>query len=184
MDLALTQALVRTILEHAEDHPWRMQDIGLLGLRLDDRREHRLHVWGPAYSVGAPPVHDHPYDFTSLVVAGEMTNTRYVEHSSGDGYSRVRYAVADEEARTTDSVALTGSATVQRAGDEYSQRAEELHDSRQTPGTVTIIRMTFVDAPVLSVCTKGNVPWVSSPARPATLDEITTITGAALDQLG
>jgi hypothetical protein len=34
-----TKALVSTILQHAEDYPWRMQDVGLLGLRLDERRE-------------------------------------------------------------------------------------------------------------------------------------------------
>ncbi len=184
MELALTQALVRTILEHAEDHPWRMQDIGLLGLRLDDRREHRLHVWGPTFAAGDPLVHDHPYDFTSVVVAGEMTNTRYVEDPSGVEHTRVRYSTVDDESRTTDSVTLSGTATVHRAGDEYSQRADELHDSRQVPGTVTIIRMAFVEVPVLSVCTKGDHPWVSSVARPATADEIKSITGAALDQLG
>ena len=76
------QALVRTILEHAEDYPWVMQEIGLLGLRLDDKREYRLHVWDPSSSVGEPPIHDHPFDFTSTVIAGEMTNTRYDGRSS------------------------------------------------------------------------------------------------------
>jgi len=183
MDLALTQALVRTILEHAEDHPWRMQDIGLLGLRLDDRRQHRLHVWGPTYSVGEPLAHDHPYDFTSLVVAGEMTNTRYVEDESGDAYTRVRYSTAHDHERTTDAVALSGTATVFRVGDEYSQCADELHDSRQVPGTVTIIRMAFRDVPTLTVCTPGDAPWVSSEARPATTEEIKTIIGSALEHV-
>jgi hypothetical protein len=50
----LSKALVLTMLEHAEDFPWRMQDIGLMSLRLDDRREHRLHVWDPSYWVGEP----------------------------------------------------------------------------------------------------------------------------------
>jgi hypothetical protein len=185
MDFSLTQTLVRTILEHAEDYPWRMQDIGLLGLRLDDRREHRLHVWGPTYSTGDPPVHDHPYDFTSLVVVGEMTNTRYVEtryveEATGEQYTRVRYSPADEDDRATDSLALAGTATVFRAGDEYSQLADELHDSRQLPGTVTIIRMAFRDVPVLSVCTRSDAPWMSGRSRPAKPDEIKTITRAAL----
>jgi hypothetical protein len=39
--------LVRNILEHANDYCWSMQDIGLLGLRLDEQREYRLHVWSP-----------------------------------------------------------------------------------------------------------------------------------------
>jgi hypothetical protein len=183
MDHSTTRALVRTMLEHAEDYPWRMQDIGLLGLRLDDRREHRLHVWGPAHSIGDPPVHDHPYDFTSVVVVGEITNTRYVDDASGERYTRVRYSTADENVRTADSIALAGTATVFRAGDEYSQRADELHDSRQVPGTVTIIRMAFREVRRLSVCTRGDAPWRSGQSRPATPDEIKAITGAALDQL-
>src|SRR3954467_5589547 len=131
MDHSCTQALVRTILEHAEDHPWRMVDIGLLGLRLDGRRRYRLHVWGPGYRVGDPPVHDHPYDFTSTVVVGELTNTRYVEDPEGVEYQRMRCSPADEDARITDSVRLSGAAEVWRPGDEYSQDAHELHDSRQ-----------------------------------------------------
>jgi len=47
-DTAMSKALVLTILRHAEDFPWRMQNIGLMGLRLDDRRECRLHVWDPS----------------------------------------------------------------------------------------------------------------------------------------
>ena len=42
MSETLSRALVLTLLQHAEDFPWRMQEIGLMSLRLDDRREHRL----------------------------------------------------------------------------------------------------------------------------------------------
>jgi hypothetical protein len=181
MHHVLTQVLVRKILEHPDGYDWRMQDTGLLGVRLDDHREHRLHVWGPMYSVGEPVVHDHPYDFTSIVVAGEMTNTRYVEDPSGTEYQRVRYTPPDEGARTTDSVRLSSTASVLRAGEEYSQLAHELHDSRQVPGTVTIIRMSFCDTPALTVCTAADAPWVSAQARPPTPDELRTITEAALE---
>jgi hypothetical protein len=184
MHLSLTQALVRKILEHPDEYPWTMQDLGLLGLRLDDRREYRLHVWDRTCSVGEPPVHDHPYDFTSVVVAGEMTNTRYVEDPAGTEYQRVRYTPPDEDARKTDTVKLSAAATTVTAGDEYSQRADELHDSRQVPGTVTIIRMSFRDLPVLTVCTPGDAPWVSGRSRPPTPDELETITSAALARFG
>jgi hypothetical protein len=182
VDISLNRTLVRTILEHAEDYPWKMQEIGLLGLRLDDRREHRLHVWDPASCVGDPPVHDHPYDFTSTVIAGAMTNTRYEEDPSGVEYRRMRYSLADEAARTVDSVRLTGAATTFTAGDQYVQLAHELHDSRQAPGTVTIIRMTFkTDVTDLTVCTRGEVPWVSGQSRPASPGDVKRITTAALD---
>jgi hypothetical protein len=181
LDNSLNRALVRTILEHAQDYAWRMQDIGLLGLRLDERREYRLHVWGPSYSVGEPPVHDHPFDLTSTIIAGEMTNTRYEETPSGVEYHRVRYSPSNEDARRTDTVRLSGTATILTAGDHYSQSAHELHDSRQLPGTVTIIRMAFKDVPELTVCSRGEAAWVSGQARPASPEEVHRITATALE---
>ena len=181
MDNALNKALVRAILEHAEGYAWTMQDIGLLGLRLDDRREYRLHVWDASYSVGEPPVHDHPFDFTSTVIAGEMTNTRYEEDPSGVEYRRVRYRPPNEDARATDTVRLSGTATTFTAGRQYSQLAHELHDSRQLPGTVTIIRRTFKDVPELTVCTRGEAAWVSGQSRPAAPDDVKRITATALE---
>ena len=84
-----------------------MQEIGLLGLRLDDRREYRLHVWDPSSGVGEPPVHDHPFDFTSTIVVGDMTNTHYEEDPTGVEYCRVRYRPSNEGARTSDTVRLS-----------------------------------------------------------------------------
>jgi hypothetical protein len=181
MDISMNRALVRMILEHAEDYPWTLQDIGLLGLRLDDRREYRLHVWDSSYSVGELPVHDHPFDFTSTVIAGEMTNTRYEEDPSGVEYHRMRYLPPNEDARTTDTVRLSGTATTFTAGERYSQRAHELHDSRQLPGTVTIIRRSFKDVPELTVCTRGEDEWVSGESRPAAPEDVKRITALALD---
>ena len=92
-----------------EDFPWRMQDIGLMGLRLDDQREYRLHVWDPSYNVGEPPVHDHPYDFKSKIIVGEMTNTRYVEDPAGDEYVRFRYSPAPRTSGGRDTVRLSAA---------------------------------------------------------------------------
>jgi len=181
MDNPLNKALVRTILEHAEDFAWTLQDIGLLGLRLDDKREYRLHVWEASYSVGEPPIHDHPFDFTSTVVVGEMTNTRYDEDPSGVEYCRLRYNPPNEDARRADTVRLSGTATTFTGGRQYSQPAHELHDSRQLPGTVTIIRRTFKDVSELTVCSRREAAWVSGQSRRAAPDEVKRITATALE---
>jgi hypothetical protein len=178
----LDQALVRTILEHPAGYPWRMQNIGLLALRLDDRREFRLHVWDPESCVGEPPVHDHPYDFTSTVIVGELVNTRYVEDPNGIEYSRHRYHAGDEDDRRTDSVRLTASETTFTSGDRYRQLATELHRSRQTPGTVTLLQFGPFEERELTVCLAPGAPWVSALARPATAAEVKRITAAALDR--
>jgi hypothetical protein len=172
---------VRVILEHAHDHPWKMQGIGLMALSLDDRREGRLHVWDPESCIGDPPIHDHPYDFTSTVIVGEVTNTRYVEDPSGNEYRRERYAMADEDDRRTDAVHLVGTPETFRAGDRYHQSAAELHDSHQTPGTVTVIECVWRERPELAVCLRPEAPWVSGLSRLATPGEVQRITAAALD---
>ena len=181
MDNGLDKALAYQLLAHAEAYPWTMQDIGLLGLRLADRREYRLHIWDPSLCVGEPPVHDHPFDFVSRIIAGEMVNTRYTEDPAGIEYSRIRYSPTNEDARrTTDTVRLTGTATTHAEGEHYGQVAHELHDSRQLPGTVTIIRMTFKIETELTVCRRDDEPWVSGHSRPATPEEVKEFTAKAL----
>ena len=181
MTHALDHTLVRNILEHPADYPWKMQNIGLLALRLDDRREYRLHVWDPESCVGDPPVHDHPFDFTSTVIVGELVNHRYVDDPNGIEYSRARYWPGNENDRRTDSVRLSASATTLTSGDRYRQLSTELHSSHQAPGTVTLIRFGSLEPRELTVCLTPGSPWVSGQARPATEGEVKRITGAALD---
>ena len=177
----MTKALVFTILRHAEDFPWRMQDIGLMGLRLDEWREHRLHVWNPSLSAEDPLIHDHPYDFTSAIIVGELTNTRYVENAAGDECIRLRYSPPDEEHRRSDTVRLSAAAEVLREGDEYHQLADELHASCQQPGTVTLIRCSWRAARDLTVCLQDEASWRSGQARDATREEIKTFIAKALE---
>lgn len=182
MHEAMSKALVLTILRHAEDFPWRLQpDIGLLGLRMDDRREFRLHVWDPAYSGADPPIHDHPYSFTSHVIAGELTNHRYEEDPAGGVYTRFRYVPGAEHLRRSDSLRLSGTATTFTEGGRYSQVAPELHASTQLPGTVTVIRCSWVEASELTVCVRNEGSWRSAQARDATRDEIKRVAAKALE---
>lgn len=180
MDHLILLAAVRRILEQPDGRAWRLQGIGLLGLWLDDRREHRLHVWDPDDAAGDPPIHDHPYDFTSTVVVGELTNTRYVEDEAGVEYRRERYSTIDEDDRRVDAVRLHGTSTTFGPGETYEQRAAWLHDSRQLPGTVTVIRCTWHEPTELTVCQRPGAPRVSALARAATPDEVARITASAL----
>jgi hypothetical protein len=176
-----SRALVSTILRHAEDFPWRMVDIGLMGLRLDDRREYRLHVWDPSYIVGDPPIHDHPYDFTSNVIVGALTNTRYVEEPCGDELLRFRYSPPAEDERRSDTVNLSSTEETFTEGGEYRQLAHELHASSQQPGTVTVIRCSWGEPRELTVCLRGEDVWRSGQVRDATREEIKAFTAKALE---
>jgi hypothetical protein len=181
MSETLSRALVLTMLQHAEDFPWRMQEIGLMSLRLDDRREHRLHVWDPSCCVGEPPIHDHPYDFTSTIIAGEMTNTRYEVDVAGDEYVRFRFPPGAESERRSDAVKLSSTATTFTAGHQYHQLADELHASWQLPGTVTAIRCQWIEAPELSLCVRDEGSWRSGQGRDATREEIKGFCAKALE---
>lgn len=177
---AATRARVLSILTHAEDLPWRMVDIGLMGLRLDERHEERLHVWGPGPATGDPPIHDHPYDFQSTVVVGELTNTRYAPSAAGEQYLRLRYSPPDEDRRRRDAVTLVATPERLRGGDRYRQLAPELHSSRQEPGTVTLLRCSWHEPRELTVCLRDEADWCSGRARPATRAEIAAFTAEAL----
>jgi hypothetical protein len=182
VDTSETYARVRTILEHAADHAWTIQDIGLLGLRLDARPDYRLHVWAPSYCRTEPPVHDHPFDFASTVVAGEITNVRFDEDPAGIAYHRVRYSPSEHDVRRTDTVRLSPTATTtHRAGDRYRQASHELHATRPTPGTVTIIRMAFRNVSELTVCSRGEEDRISDHSRRATPEEVHAVTATALE---
>lgn len=174
----LDRVLVRNTIDHALDFPWVMQEIGLLGLRLDERRCYRLHVWAPDRAGGPPVIHDHPFDFSSQVLFGEVVDTRYAEDPAGTEYLRERYVPGVEDDRAADPVRLTGRSERHRAGEEYSLTAAELHDSRPLPGTVTVIRRTWVAPGRLTVCRPYGTPWVEGASRPATADEITAVTAA------
>lgn len=181
MSETLTKALVLAILQHAEDFPWRMQDIGLMSLRLDDQRMYRLHLWNPSDNVGDPPIHDHPYDFTSTIIVGELTNTRYEEDPRGDEYARFRYSPPAEDLRRSDTVRLSSTATTFTEAGQYRQLAQGLHASWQQPGTVTAIRCTWVDAPELTVCLRDEASWQSGQARDATREEVKMVAAKALE---
>jgi hypothetical protein len=178
----LDRTRVRNILEHPGDHAWTMQDIGVLALWLDDRREYRLHVWDPDGCIREPPIHDHPFDFTSTVIVGELVNTRYIEDPNGVEYSRHRYRPGDEDGRRTDSVRLIAGGTTLLPGDRYRQPSTELHSSHQTAGTVTLMRFGPVQERELTVCLEPGASWVSGRSRPATASEVKRITGAAMDR--
>jgi hypothetical protein len=171
---SLEQTLVRNILEHASDSPWRVQNTGVLGLWLDDRREYRLHVWDPDSAVSEPPIHNHPVAFMSVVIVGELVNTRYVEDPGGVEYLRDRYVPGNEDDRRADTVRLVGTSETLRAGSRYHQSADELHDSRQVPGTVTVLQFqaAFDDLPELTACRRHGTPWVSGRARSAEPEEV------------
>ena len=76
--MSLIRASVRSILEHADAYAWSIQGFGMLRCYLT--KEVRLHVWDSSFAVRCvSTIHDHPWDFTSLIVSGAVKQYRFTE---------------------------------------------------------------------------------------------------------
>ena len=176
---ALLALSLDTILSHALDYEWSLQGLGMLRLYLS--KSVRLHLWDPG--MAAPHVsviHDHPWDFESHVIAGEITDRIWrtenpTEHMRPN-YLRQSIVCGPGGHAFGEPEPVLLRVHTQRtfaAGVLYHGRATELHDSRPAPGTVTLIARTFREnTEHARVCFPIGTSWVSAEPRPATGDEV------------
>lgn len=184
MTLNVTADDVRNFLDHPYDREWSIQGFGMLRTYLDADQKYRLHIWDPQAAVEeVSSIHDHPWDFTSEVISGQITNVLFLEDSFGLEHMAVniRCGVGGGMIGTPEKIGLhEKSRTTYIAGMGYSQHAEELHMSLPAPGTVTLITRHFrPDNRDIArvIWPKGD--WVSAEPRPATEREIMHFTGVA-----
>ncbi len=184
--------MAREILAHPTPvaRAWSVQGLGMLRLYLAPHI--RLHVWDRQLLVpGASPLHTHPWDFESFVVAGQMMNRRYLEGSipvpEGSLFRFNRVKIQCGEAAhavgAAEQVALEERPyEYYTAGDSYRQQAEEIHWSLPEDGTVTICTRQFrEDRDHAFVYWRGKGPWVDAKPRPATDDEVVDVCHRALE---
>jgi hypothetical protein len=179
--------LVKQILNNATNYKWSIQGLGMLRLYLSD--EVRLHVWDNRYRIDSvSPLHTHPWNFTSDIVAGIVRQVRYTRaahwQSGGLDYSSTLIkcgagAHTLEEPSTVRLLAAPMETYTQ--GQNYMQVADEIHESFPENGTVTIITRTFkADTEHAYVLWLGNGGFVSAEPRTATESEVFSITQNAL----
>lgn len=178
----ITETKIDDILAHPFDHEWSIQGFGMLRTYLDDEHVGRLHIWdASSATVDVSTIHDHPWDFTSRIVRGYLSNRRYRLMPEGcgpvgGGYVRAAKIRCGEGGGIVEDLgrARIGLQTVETFGPEetYSMLAPELHESYPVPGTVSIIERTFhAEKDIATVCwLEGE--WVSAEPRPATREEI------------
>lgn len=175
---------VRNLLDHPYDRPWSIQGFGMLRTYLDDKQVRRLHIWDPESAVTeVSSIHDHPWDFTSEIISGQITNVLYLEDQYGIPHwsARIRCGEGGGLIEEPDMVGLyQKSPTTYIAGMGYSQHAEELHESIPAPGTVSVITRHFRpgNRDIARVLWRSG-EWVSAEPRPATEAEITHFTALA-----
>jgi len=170
---------------------WSLQGFGMLRLYMPDKAL-RLHVWDSRY--GVPKVslhHDHPWDFSSLIIAGRLRNIRYTKEvdsgitlgQSSDIYNEQTIQCGPGGCVKSDPVPVRlfeHPVELYEAGDWYRQAANEIHMSAPEDGTVTLIDRTFnPDTEHARVFWQGPA-WVSAEPREATSDEVISITSNAI----
>lgn len=199
------------VLAHPERYEWTLQGFGMLRMYLPADTglvgipAHiyalRLHIWDSRYRVAnVSDIHDHPWDFESLVLRGSIRNVCYklhevdsvedATHLTGKitcGPSPVRKGVSD----VLPVRLVVVSEEVYGAGDTYKMGSEELHASFPIDGTVTMCRRSFVNADTETARvvwlknTAGHGAeshaegWVSAEPRRATDEEVKSITRGA-----
>ncbi|MNU33630.1 hypothetical protein D3C71_221930 [compost metagenome] len=188
-----TRALVRSILEEAVKRPgdrgWTLQGFGMLRAYLSD--DMRLHVWCPDLAVpGVSTIHDHPWRFSSFVIAGIVENFRYeVDYEDPVDAENVRnlteagwQAFMARNIIPGQGLSVVGEDTPVwirrlglervRAGAWYFQEPQEVHESRPAPGTVTLIQRQRVGEDVARTFYPRGAQWVSGEPRAATNAEV------------
>lgn len=163
-----------------------MQGFGMLRTYLPVDAEPRLQVWDQRLAQdGNSTVHDHPWDFTSIIYAGVLFNQRYVRNAIEGQIWQERMITPGSgggiKSEAFDTRLGAKSPEVYGASEEYSQTWDELHLTRYLPGTVTFIQRDRVrGSDTASSFSRGRIPWTFFHPRPATKSEIKTVIGDCL----
>lgn len=167
--------LLRAILEQPTAFDWSLQGFGMFRLYLS--REARLHLWDPRFAVeNVSTLHTHPWDFTSTVIAGRIEDHVYRIEPGDPTHVEQRIVCGSGGCAVGEPGAVRlvpAFVRSVRAGESYTLRSDEIHESRPEPGTVTIIRRTFkADTEHANVYHPIGTPWVSAEPRKAAAAEV------------
>lgn len=186
---------VRAILEHPYDYEWSTQGLGMYRIYLSD--EVRLHLWDQTAKVpSVTEIHDHPWGFESMIVAGELTNYRYMVDPTGANPSARHLMYSDLLLCSTGNLRgdpspvrlepwfPNGKGSVYAEGNSYSQRYNEVHRTEAADGTISIIVRRFreEDRDHAYVYWDRGAQFVSAEPRKATHEEVEDVTRRSLQK--
>ena len=158
---------VRDILENALDFEWQTQGFGMIRTYLPGEGEPRLQVWDQRIAVPSNnTIHDHPWAFTSQIIAGMIYNQRYglaPNPVSGDnGYmTQITPGVKGgflSEQEVIPCRIKPWPVEVYSMGGTYSQTHRELHMTKYLQFTVTLITRTEREE-----ADKATIAWYGKP---------------------
>lgn len=187
-DLTFLKPLVANVLQD-DKRAWTVQGFGFLRTYFGPAsapKMYRLNLWDSHFTVpNVSTIHDHPWDFVSVIVAGEFINQRY-DQCTRD-YSKPdpgQFTHAFTTIKTGEGGGLEKSAIRSCVldpsreehylpGDVYGQRANEIHETKFADGSVTLNKRVG-DTEHARVFWPYGTDWVDAIPRAATKDEVTS----------
>lgn len=188
------------ILTNPMDFHWRSHGIGMLRTYLDPATKNwRLNLWhGRLLNPGISTMHTHPWSFGSYIIAGRLTNTRWIRSSvmerraklfmeaiipCGDHAPNQHDAgpLIEGEPRSVYLEAQDPETYTQ--GHFYVQEPEEIHTTLARDGTITVMhRSDPVSDGRASVFWPHNTPW-GDASRGTSVEDVLETCAAALEAL-
>ena len=173
---------LRDILHHPHEYKWSVQGFGMLRTYLDADHVWRLNIWTDRLKVPrVSTIHDHPWSFTSWIMAGALLNTRYTHYSvptpgateylesvitPGEGGG-----IQEPHVEPPRIWLFPYSRELYAPGCSYSQTADAIHETMYANGTITINKRRRGSLDAARVYHQG--PWVSAEPHAASVEEIT-----------
>lgn len=118
--------------------------LGFIQLKID--ADKRLHFWHPELSpiVGDEEIHDHRYDFRSMILKGELTNNIYEVKQDSYGNYEMCWVFCDKEhsgkpQHIMDVDIADCKSTTYSAGQSYTMKMDQFHRTIFKVPTVTYL---------------------------------------------
>lgn len=181
----IDQAMMKRLLTQKgvwTNYNWTVQGFGMVRCYLDAEQRFRLNIWDERLRTpGVSLIHDHPWSFTSKVFCGRIRNKRYhfATTSQTDlnyNYKHIITGPDGADASPVMQCRLMPYATIEeyKAGQTYSQKLTEVHETDALRGTVTVNDRTApTNEYTARVFWHKQAPeWIAARPRPATVVEI------------
>lgn len=118
--------------------------LGFIQLKIDDNK--RLHFWHPDLSpnVDDEEIHDHRYDFRSMILKGEITNKLFGIEEDNCGDYEMCWVYCDKEhsgkpEHIADVEIISCETATYMAGQSYTMKMDDFHRSIFKVPTVTFL---------------------------------------------
>lgn len=183
------KSLTREILTAPFRYDWTVQGFGMLRCYLPG--DVRLNIWDANLMYDPKPsmIHDHPWDFRSVIIAGELSNRIY--EVGPETWSmgmpmwerRLKPGMGTQKLGDDKKVVLRQSGGgIYGPGQSYSQKWNEVHETSYLDGTITINFRSRGDRPdVARVYYAKDSQWETAEPRKASKEEVAATCGRSLE---